>query len=323
MKKTLFTAWFALLLCFVLPLASLYRQEAPLPVPSAGPAPPVPSPPPRPETVRLWTGEELLELDMQDYLTGVLAAEMPASFPEEALKAQAVAARTYTLYRSAAGRHGEQGADVCSDPGCCQAWQGAADRLVKWGENAEKYEQKLRAAVTDTAGQILTWNGQPVFAAFHSSSAGATEDCGAVWSPLPYLLSVKSPEDAESVPDYITYLRCAPLDFRDTVLSAHPEADFSAPEESWIGPCSLDGSGRVATLSLGGAELSGTELRRLFSLRSTAFSLEYRDGQFLFTVTGSGHGVGMSQYGAKVMAEEGADYVRILTHYYPGTLLTS
>ena len=322
MKKTLLTAWLALLLCFVLPLASLRRERAPSPAPGGDlPSPTAPAPQGT-ETVRLWTGEEVLELDMPDYLTGVLAAEMPASFPEEALRAQAVAARTYTLYRSAAGRHAVQGADVCSDPGCCQAWQDLADRQAKWGEDADFYEQKLRAAAADTQGQILTWEGQPVFAAFHASSAGATEDCGAVWSPLPYLPSVESPEDAESVPNYITQLRCAPLDFRDTILSAHPEADFTGPEEDWIGDCTLDGSGRVASLRLGGAALSGTELRRLFSLRSTAFTLEYDEGRFVFTVTGSGHGVGMSQYGAKVLAEQGADYTQILAHYYPGTILT-
>ena len=105
--------------------------------------------------------------------------------------------------------------------------------------------------------------------------------------------------------------------FRDTLLSAHPEADFTGDASGWVGEISRDESGRVASVVLGGVSVAGTELRSLFSLRSTAFELEY-DGGFHFTVRGYGHGVGMSQYGAKVMAEDGADYRAILAHYYPG-----
>ena len=119
---------------------------------------------------------------------------------------------------------------------------------------------------------------------------------------MPYLVSVPSPETADDVPNYISTLRCSPIDFRDTVLSAHPEAD-------------------VASVVLGGVEVGGIELRSLFSLRSTAFELTYDSSAFTFTVTGFGHGVGMSQYGADKMARQGADYVQILTHYYPGTIL--
>ena len=254
---------------------------------------------------------------MQDYLVGVLAAEMPADFPEEALKAQAVAARTYALYCADGGKHG--GADVCADPGCCQAWQDGQARRDKWGGDWERCETRLAAAVSDTAGEILLYEGRPVFAAFHSSSAGATEDCGEVWNPRPYLVSVSSPETAETVPNFISSLRCAALDFRDTILSACPEADFSGPEEEWVGELRRDASGRVASVTVGGAELRGTALRSLFSLRSTAFTLAYEEGWFVFTVAGFGHGVGMSQYGARLMAEGGANYREILAHYYPGT----
>ena len=134
-------------------------------------------------------------------------------------------------------------------------------------------------------------------------------------------MSVSSPETAETVPNFISTLRCAPLDFRDTLLSLHPEADFSGPEEEWIGELTRDASGRVASCVIGGVRFKGTALRSLFSLRSTAFTLEYADGAFVFTAAGYGHGVGMSQYGAKLMAESGADYRAILAHYYPGTEL--
>ena len=116
-------------------------------------------------------------------------------------------------------------------------------------------------------------------------------------------------------------MQCSPIDLRDTVLSAHPEADFSGPEEEWLGEVRHDDSGRVASMILGGVSLDGKEVRKLFSLRSTAFALARGDGMFTFTVTGFGHGVGMSQYGADKMARLGADYREILAHYYPGTVL--
>ena len=191
----------------------------------------------------------------------------------------------------------------------------------RWGDDYETNAQRVRAAVEATAGQILCYGSAPVFAAFHSSSAGATEDCGAVWNPRPYLVSVSSPETAEDVPNFVSTVSCWPTDFRDTLLSLRPEADFSGPLGGWIGEIRRDASGRVAEALLGGVSFSGTELRRLFSLRSTAFELTLSDGLFVFTVTGFGHGVGMSQYGAKVMAEQGADYTEILAHYYTGTEL--
>ena len=134
---------------------------------------------------------------------------------------------------------------------------------------------------------------------------------------------MSSPETAEDVPNFVSTVDCTPLDFRDTLLYAHPEADFTGEESGWIGEVRLDGSGRVASAVLGGVSMKGTELRQLFGLRSTAFCLEYTGESFRFTVTGYGHGVGMSQYGANVMAREGGTYTGILAHYYPGTVLVS
>ena len=327
MKKTLALAYLALFLAFLPHLLRADRSAAANPgesVPTASPLPAAEDTPaiaavPAAGTVRVLSGDTVIEMDMQDYLTGVLAAEMPADFHPEALKAQAVAARTYALYCAAAGKHA--GADVCTDYHCCQAWLDEAAQQEKWGTDYDANRQKLRQAADDTAGQYLSYEGQPVFAAFHASSAGATEDCGQVWNPRPYLISVSSPEDAETVPGYVSELVCAPLDFRDVLLSACPEADFTGPPEDWLGPVRRDDSGRVAEIVLGGASFQGTAIRSLFSLRSTAFALEYADGHFVFTVIGHGHGVGMSQYGANVMAAQGADYREILAHYYPGTML--
>ena len=283
------------------------------------PAPPAAAPQAAPETLRVKHAGEVYEVNMQDYLTGVVAAEMPAGFGEEALKAQAVAARSYALYCAATGRH--EDADVCTDYRCCQAWSSADELRESWGGDSDANMAKIRAAVDETFGEYLCYGGEPVFAAFHSSSAGMTEDCGAIWSARPYLVSVPSPEDEDSVPGYISSVDLSPLDFRDTVLYAHPEADFTGEKSGWIGAVELDESGRVSQVVLGGVPMSGTEIRSLFSLRSTAFTLEYTGASFLFTVTGYGHGVGMSQYGANVMAENGTDYRGILAHYYPGTEL--
>lgn len=348
MKKTIILAYLALLLTFILPIVRIRlalgrpaetepTETAPLPSATAQPQSQAPASAPietagpealsavgqafepAPESIVLDTGEDTAELGLDEYLVGVLAAEMPASFHPEALKAQAVAARTYAMYCALGEKHGQ--AQVCADFACCQAWTSPEARAANWGDMAGEYEEKLRQAVAGTSGQYLSYEGQPIFAAFHSSSAGATEDCGQVWNPRPYLISVPSPETAQDVPNYISVLNCAPIDFRDALLSLWPEADFSGEESGWIGEIARDASGRVSYAVLGGVEMEGTELRSLFSLRSTAFSLEYTEGRFVFTVTGFGHGVGMSQYGAQVMAEDGQAYSAILAHYYPNTVL--
>lgn len=355
MKRTVLLAYTALFITFFVPFMQLRGQSeaAPTvesaPVESAMPAEsaPLPAPPqpgtlpeestppetspglaivptaaetPAPEEIVLLLGDGTEQkMSMDEYVLGVLAAEMPAGFEPEALKAQAVAARTYAMYCAAGDKHGS--AQVCADFGCCQAWISQEKMRENWGADFDKNLEKLQTAVSGTTGQYLAYEGAPVFAAFHSSSAGKTEDCGAVWNPRPYLVSVESPETADDVPNYISRLDCAPLDFRDTILSACPDADFSGDEAEWIGEITRDGSGRVESAELGEVRIKGTELRSLFSLRSTAFTLEYTGGRFIFTVTGFGHGVGMSQYGANVMAKSGADYAEILAHYYPGAVL--
>jgi stage II sporulation protein D len=266
-------------------------------------------------------GDEVELMDMQDYLVGVVAAEMPAEFQPEALKAQAVAARTYALYCANTSKHAD--AEVCTDYNCCQAWHSQQELEQSWGDGYEKNLALITEAVQATEGQYLSYDGAPVFAAFHASSCGATEDCGAIWSSVPYLISVDSPESADTVPNYISTVELSALDFRDTILSAYPSAKLTGSADGWLGAVALDDSGRVSSVNIGGVDISGKELRELFSLRSTAFTLECSGQGFLFTVTGNGHGVGMSQYGANVMAADGSDYAQILAHYYPGTVLVA
>ena len=270
-------------------------------------------------TIRVLQGETVTEMTMSEYLKGVVRAEMPASFEQEALCAQAVAARTYTLYKMDQGSHAG-GADICTDAACCQAWQEREPALAVWGSAGERNEAKIANAVAATDGQILVYGGEPILAVFHAASAGQTCGAGAVWSgDLPYLQSVSSPEDDGAVPNYYSRVEIPNAQFRETFLAAHPEADLSGDPKEWIGePVTAADGVRVDTVTVGGVTVRGVEIRRLYGLRSAAFETEISGGKVVFYVTGYGHGVGMSQYGANEMALDGAAWREILLHYYTG-----
>ena len=271
-------------------------------------------------TVTVLVNDKPVEMSVHDYLARVVAAEMPVSFEPEALKAQAVAARTYLERALGSSKH--DNADICTSFDCCQAYIGPKKLRKNWGENYDIYIQRIEDAVEQTDGEYISYEGKAALAAFHSSSAGATENSGAIWNELPYLVSVSSPETKENVPNYISKLKLKDIDFRDTILYLKPEADMTGEADTWVGDIKRNDSGRVQKAVIGGVEFTGAELRSLFSLRSTAFTLKHSNGQFVFTVTGYGHGVGMSQYGANIMAKNGSDYREILAHYYPGTTLS-
>lgn len=264
-------------------------------------------------------GEKTAEYSMQDYLPGAVAAEMPASFNLEALKAQAVAARTYICYCAGHENPNHPEADVCVSPGCCLAYLDENGLRGAWGASFQENMELISAACAETDGEILRYEGEPVLAAFHSSSAGKTEDGAELWGETPYLKSVDSPETGADVPEFETTVEVSALNLKETILAVRGDADFSGWPEEWLGSVERDGSGRVRSLSVGGITLTGQELRSLFSLRSTAFTLECADRVFVFHVTGFGHGLGMSQYGAEVMARGGSEYTEILAHYYPET----
>lgn len=160
-------------------------------------------------------------MTLAEYLPGVLAGEMPAAFEEEALRAQAVAARTFVLYHQVLGCAAHPEAAVCDDPSCCQVFLEEPALREKWGDGYDTYWARIQEAVTATDGEYLTYEGEPILACFHSSSAGRTENSGVLWgTSLPYLVSVDSPETAEDVPNYISTLEVSPEDFRDTILAA-------------------------------------------------------------------------------------------------------
>lgn len=261
-------------------------------------------------------------MGMDEYLYGVVGGEMPASFPLEALKAQAVAARTYTVRRMAAygGEPcGRGGADVCTDSACCQSYKSPEELAKRWGPDAKRNADKLKEAVAETHGVIAVYEGRPIEALYHSTAGGRTEDAQNVFSAsLPYLVGVDSPgeQDTAHYTNEETLSRSA---FVKAVNKSWPKAKLKARKlESQVKVLSRFESGQVKALRLGNAEITGKELRKLLDLKSANFEISFTDADICITTRGYGHGVGMSQYGARAMALEGADYETILKHYYTG-----
>lgn len=260
----------------------------------------------------------ITEMTMADYLWSVVAAEMPASFETEALKAQAVTARTYALWKMAVGADSHPDADVCTDINCCQAYVGRLQAAANWGDTAAANAEKVRAAVAATDGEVITYQGVPIQALFFSSADRRTEDAMAVWgNAVPYLVGVDSPE-GDGVPNYRTEVMLTAAEAKKIILEQYPGADLSGTPVGWFGSRTTTASGRVASMDVGGITVSGTALRSLFGLRSTSFTVEPGKDSVTFHVTGYGHGVGMSQYGANTLAQQGKTYREILAWYYTG-----
>ncbi|MCI9352711.1 MAG: stage II sporulation protein D [Lawsonibacter sp.] len=271
----------------------------------------------RGKAVRLLNKDgTVAELTMADYLWGVVAAEMPASFEEEALKAQACAARTYTAVLQNSAKHPE--ADICADSTCCQAYIERSAAEARWGLSAREYGEKIETAVAQTDSLGVLYEGKPIQALFFSSAAGRTTDAVEVWgNSVAYLKSVDSPE-GEEVPNYRTQVVLGAEEVKALTLASYPGADLSGDPGTWFGQASRNDGGGVISVPLGGVTLTGGQVRGLFSLRSACFTVTWDGAQFTFDVTGYGHGVGMSQYGANAMAKNGSGFQDILTWYYSG-----
>jgi len=250
------------------------------------------------------------KMDMDDYLVGVVLGEMPASFEPEALKAQAVAARTYARKAySTGGKHGD--GSVCTDPGCCQAYV-TEQAYLEGGGTAEGAE-KIRTAVMDTSGFVLTYGGALIEATYFSCSGGSTEDAAAVWgTDYPYLQAVDSPGEEKAA----HYQRT--VDFTADEFQQALNVELEGEPDTWFHDTSFTQGGGVAAMGIGGQSYTGTQLRSKLGLDSTAFTVEVSGDTITVTTHGYGHRVGMSQYGADAMAVTGSSWREILAHYYPG-----
>jgi len=261
---------------------------------------------------------ETLQVSGRELLPAAIACEMDLFSPGEALKAQAVAC--YTLF----SRKRAAGETIACDSANWQVWTTEDVMREHWGEDYEDNMAILDQAAEQVYGQLLQWEGEPILAAYFAISSGSTENAGNVWEgELPYLRAVASPGDALS-DGYLSTARFTPEGFREAAASyfAKDPPELSGPEESWLTDVECTASGYVKSAVLGGKTVSGPDLRSAFSLRSACFQIEYTEGEFVFTVRGWGHGVGMSQAGAVFLAKRGADYREILAHYYPGASLT-
>ncbi len=257
----------------------------------------------------------------RDFLIYTVASEMPASYPTEALKAQAVASYTYYQYQQAhpSAAAEKQGADFSDVPSTFPDTYSPEGLKKYWGNNYDKHLQTVAAAVDAVFGKTMTHNGEAIFAPYHSCNAGTTESSEVMWgTKFPYLAPVVSSGDPLS-----SQYRSTVTVSDEKFAAAFPNLNLTGDASGWItGAPTFSPSGTVTAITIGGKTLTGKEVRAALKLRSACFTVTRGDGGFTFTVSGYGHGVGMSQVGAKAMAEQGFTYDEILKHYYTGVTLT-
>lgn len=282
-----------------------------------------------PETIEVFFTEENAqkEVDFEEYLALVVSAEVPAEFEKEAIKAQAVAARTYIYNKYKKFTENPQSAPdehkyavVCTDSKHCCAYYSKAKLLEIHGrEWMDKYFTKIQDAVKETEGQVMLYDSQPIIAVFHASSGGCrTENSQDVWtSALPYLVSVES-KGEDKRQGYNTTVTVSCDEFKEKINSQYPEAQLGDDRNSWIGDMSFTQGNSVNYINIGKTALRGTQMRALFGLKSACFEISMINDNVTFNVHGSGHGVGLSQHGANIMAKEGNKYEDILKWYYTG-----
>lgn len=265
--------------------------------------------------------QTVTEYSEREYLFGAVGAEMPASYPAEALKAQAVAAYTVACKRRTEQRaHPDAemlGADLTSESRIDQAFRTREELRSSWGGSADTYEKKLDEVIDAVLYEVLTYDGALANAAYHAISSGRTETALNVWGQDYAYLTAKDSTGDLTAAGYLSEVSYTPAQFAERAKSL--EITLTGKEyEKWLGKSELSESGTVLWFTLGGKRVTGKQMRQAFSLRSTTFTVTFKDGNFLFSVRGYGHGVGMSQYGAKCMAQDGADYREILSYYYEG-----
>lgn len=261
---------------------------------------------------------EIEEVELDNYLYHVVSAEMPVDYEIEALKAQAVVARTYTIYKINNKKH--DNADICDDSTCCQAWVDKDTRFARWDENKrEENWNKIKKSVNETQGKIITYNNKPINAFFHANSGGKTEIPVNVWggTGLPYLQVVETAGE-EGYTQYASEVAFSQTELVEKLKSKYSDIVIDINNQEDIKIIEYTDSGRVKTIKFGNHEISGVEARTLLGLKSTNFEITKENDKIKFTVKGYGHGVGMSQTGADAMAKQGKNYQDIINHFYKG-----
>ena len=261
---------------------------------------------------------EIEEVKIDDYLCNVVSAEMPADYELEALKAQAIVARTYTIYKVQNKKH--ENADICDDSTCCQAWVSKENRLERWEETKrEENWNKIQQCVNETKGKIITYNNQPINAFFHANSGGTTELPVNVWggSGLPYLQVVQTAGE-EGYTQYSSEVDLTQEELINKLKTKYEDIQIDFNNDEDVKIIEHTDSNRVKTVKFGNYELSGVETRTLLGLKSTNFEIKKENNQIKFLVKGYGQGVGMSQTGANTMAKQGNNCEEIIKHFYVG-----
>lgn len=259
---------------------------------------------------------QIEEVNLDEYLYGVVASEIPATFEEEALKAQAIVARTYTIYQIRNGKKHEN-ADVCDSSYCCQAWISKENRFSRWEEGKqEEYWNKIVSAVNSTKGKFILYNGEPINALFHSNSGGATELSINVWGgDLPYFKTVETAGE-ENYTSYSSEVIISKDDLIKKMMEKYSQFKIDFNSQDSIQVLDRNASNRVTKVKVGNIELTGVEARGIFGLKSANFNVEIIENNIKFSVLGYGHGVGFSQCGSDSLAKNGWNYKDIIKYYY-------
>ncbi len=267
---------------------------------------------------------EVLEVPVLEYMIGAVASEMPVTWPDEALKAQGIAAHSYALYqRDHADTEALGGAWFSVDPARRQGYMTREVLQSYWGDAFEENYQRLQSLLEPLVDTVLLYDGQPAAACYHAISNGRTEASQRVWNEaLPYLQGVESPLD-KSAEGYVETVEYTTQQMYDMLATQFAGLDLSGKASGWFGEATLTEAGYVDTIQVGGAFVKGTQLRTALGLRSSCFEVEPVEGGFQVTTKGYGHGVGLSQCGAQAMAAQGQSCAEILSWYFPGTTLGS
>ncbi len=258
--------------------------------------------------------KNITEMNLNDYLLGVVAAEINPTYHEEAIKAQIIASHTLLLYVKKHKDDSLQDADITDNSAQHQGFLTTTQQEEKWGDNYEIYVSKISKCIDEVIDLTLQYNDEYINSVFHSMSNGKTEKASDVWGgDYPYLQSVPSVGDTLS-PAHSSTVTVSVKDFKEKIQANGSK--LSEKAEEWVKGITNTDTGMVKTIKIGDKEFKGTDIREFFQLKSSTFTIEYKNEEFIFTVKGYGHGVGMSQYGANHMASQGFSYEQILKHYY-------